>query len=293
MSDSREYTIATKPCVSPNKPPNPYGLLSVDFPMPRPGKDRNSTALAGRTHTGVWQLSRAPDRHLDAPVSSRATSALPNGYSQAQQFHGRPEIPGGQRWMRHGIGQVHSARFNYASVQPAELELSAYTREHGASVFGTWANATGPILTGAPAPAPAGFDGTFMSKQRATGSVLNSPTKGYVAPGAPPLSPSAMPSHVDAMLAAERFSSMSARGFASGYLPRADPCPTTTAPLPLSFRTGYVTRVNDAKASDFCDSVEPPLLSLHPTQAALRALHTPFDFADPRVHKTARLHRGM
>lgn len=291
MSDAREFTIATKPCVSPNKPPNPYGLLSVDFPLPRPGKDHNTTALAGRTHTGKWQLSRAPDRYLDEPVHSRATSALPNGYHNAVKFHGRAEIPGGQRWMRHGIGQVHSPRFNYSGVQPAGLEPSAYTREHGASVFGTWANATGPILTGGPAPASAGFNGTFMSKQRATGFVLNSPDKGYVAPGAPPLSPSAMPAHVDATLAAERFSSMAARGFANGYMPINRP--STTAPLPRSFRTGYVTRIDDAKSSDFCHSVEPPLSSLHPTQAALRALHTPFDFADPRAHKTARLQRGL
>ena len=269
---------------------HPYGLLSVDFPMPRPGKDHNSTALAGRTHTGKWQLSRAPDRYLDGPVHSQATYALPNGYYNAVQYHGSAEIPGGQRWMRQGIGRVHSARFNYAGVQPAELEPSAYTRQHGASVFGTWANATGPILTGGPAPAPV-FDGPFMSKHCATGFVLNSPDKGYVAPGAPPLSPSAMPAHVDATLAAERFSSTTARGFASGYVPTKRP--TTTAPLPRSFRTGYVTRVDDAKASDFCDSIEPPFSSLHPTQAALRALNNPFDFADPRAHKTARLQRGF
>ena len=56
------------------------------------------------------------------------------------------------------------------------------------------------------------------------------------------------------------------------------------------FRTGYVTRIDDAKSSDF-DTVEPPPSNLHPTQSALRALHTPFD-TNPHAHKTARLQRG-
>ena len=106
-SSQRNAPVATERSVSPSKPPNPRGLLSLAFPMPHPGKDHNPIVTEGRQHTGNWQ------RRHSCPW---------------------PEAPKGAMRLSMGDGAVYSKSFSHAPAQPNGYRHSVH--RHGSSGTG-------------------------------------------------------------------------------------------------------------------------------------------------------------